>query len=221
DIEGIGEAVVDQLLEAGLVKDAADLYRLEAEPIAELERQGKKSAENLIRAIAESKKRDLSRLIAAVNIPLVGTRSAELLAEHFRTLARLMKASAEEMEEVEGVGPIVAESVVQFFKGKANRGLLKRLKAARVNTKSLTAPRRAAGTLSGKTVVVTGTLEGYTRAEAQALIKRRGGKATSSVSKKTDYVLAGANPGSKLAKAEKLGVPVIELAEFLRMIGQE
>ncbi|MHC4505001.1 MAG: NAD-dependent DNA ligase LigA [Planctomycetota bacterium] len=220
DIEGIGEAVVDQLLEAGLARDAGDLYKLKAAPIAQLERQGEKSAENLVRAIAESKKRDLSRLIAAVNIPLVGTRSAELLAEHFRTLAKLMKASAEEMEEVEGVGPIVAKSVVEFFKDKTNRGLLKRLKAAGVNTKALSAPPKRSGELAGRTVVVTGTLEGYTRAEAQALVKQHGGKATSSVSKKTDYVLAGANPGSKLAKAEKLGVQVIELAEFLRMIGQ-
>ncbi len=220
DIEGIGEAVVDQLLEAGLVKDAGDLYKLQAEPISELERQGKKSAENLVRAVAGSKKRDLSRLIAAVNIPLVGTRSAELLAEHFRTLDKLMKASAEEMEEVEGVGPVVGKSVVEFFKDKANRGLLKRLKAAGVNTKALSAPPKKGGELAGKTVVVTGTLEGYTRAEAQALVKQHGGKATSSVSKKTDYVLAGANPGSKLAKAEKLGVQVVDLAEFMRMIGK-
>ncbi|MHC5054239.1 MAG: NAD-dependent DNA ligase LigA [Planctomycetota bacterium] len=221
DIEGLGEAVVDQLLEAGLIADAAGLYSLKAEDIAGLERQGEKSAENLVKAVEDSKARDLSRLIAAVHVPHVGTRAAELLAEHFRDLDGLMSASADDIQEVEGVGPVIAESVVDFVGDATNRDLLERLAAAGVNTKSLSAPRKAGGALEGKTVVVTGTLEGMTREEAKALVKANGGKATSSVSKKTDLVLAGANPGSKLAKAEALGVRVVDLPEFLRMIGRE
>ncbi len=220
DIEGLGEAVVDQLLEAKLITDAADLYLLEAGAVAELDRQGEKSAENLVRALEDSKARDLSRLIAAVHVPHVGTRAAELLAEHFRDLAGLMSASAESIQEVEGIGPIIAESVVSFFTDEANRNLLARLEAAGVNMKSLSAPREVGGALDGMKVVVTGTLEGYSREEAKALVKEHGGKATSSVSKKTDLVLAGANPGSKLAKAEKLGVRVVGLAEFLRLVGR-
>jgi len=220
DIEGIGEAVVNQLLGAGLVKDAADLYTLRTEDIAKLKKEGQKWAENLTSAIAESRKRDLSRLIAAANIPLVGTRSAELLAEHFRTLGKLMSASAEEVQKVEGVGPDVAKSVVAFFRDEANHHLLVRLEAAGVNTKSLAAPKKAGRALSGKTIVVTGALEGYTRQEAQALIKEHGGRASSSVSKKTDFVLAGAKAGAKLAKAEKLGVRVVNLDQFMKMIGR-
>ncbi|MHC4252507.1 MAG: helix-hairpin-helix domain-containing protein [Planctomycetota bacterium] len=174
-----------------------------------------------MKAVEDSKARDLSRLIAAVHVPHVGTRAAELLAEHFRDLDGLTSASAEEVQEVEGLGPVIAESVVSFFGDEANRDLFARLKAAGVNTKSLTVPRKAGGALDGKTVVVTGTLDGMTREEAKALVKANGGKATGSVSKKTDLVLAGANPGSKLAKAESLGVRVVDLSEFLRMVGRE
>ena len=220
DIEGLGEAVVDQLLEAKLIADAADLYKLKAEDIAALERQGEKSAENLMNALEKSKSRDLSRLVAAVHVPLVGARAAELLSEHFRGLDKLMAASAEAIQEIEGLGPVIAESVVAFFADEGNRELLARLAAAGLNTRSLAAPRAAGGALEGKTVVVTGTLEGLTREEAKALVKEHGGKATGSVSKKTDLVLAGANPGSKLAKAEKLGVRVVDLAEFMRMLGR-
>jgi len=218
DIEGLGEAVVDQLLEAKLIDDAADLYRLKAADIATLERQGEKSAENLVDALARSKSRDLSRLVAAVHIPLVGARAAELLSEHFRDIDTVMAASAEDIQEIEGLGPVIAESVVAFFADEGNRELLARLAAAGVNTRSLAAHRTEGGALEGKTVVVTGTLEGLTREEAKALVKEHGGKATGSVSKKTGLVLAGANPGSKLAKAEKLGVRVVDLTEFMRMI---
>jgi len=220
DIEGLGEAVVDQLLEAKLINDASDIYKLKAEDIAALDRQGEKSAENLVDALAGSKSRDLSRLVAAVHIPLVGVRVAELLSEHFRDLDTLMAGSAEDIQEIEGLGPVIAESVVAFFADEGNRKLLARLAAAGLNTRSLAAPRSEGGALEGKTVVVTGTLEGLTREEAKALVKEHGGKATGSVSKKTDLVLAGANPGSKLAKAEKFGVRVIDLAEFKRMIGR-
>lgn len=220
DIEGLGEAVLDQLLAKGLVRDAADLYSLKASDIAELERQGPKSAENLVKAIEASKGRDLSRLVAAVHIEHVGTRVAELLAEHFGSLEKLMSATEEDIQEIEGLGPVIARSVVEFFRDERNRKLLARLKAAGVNTKSLKR-RKAAGALAGKTVVVTGTLEGFTRQQIEELIREEGGKPASSVSKKTDFVLAGDSPGSKLAKARELGVRVVDLDEFLRMIGKK
>jgi DNA ligase (NAD+) len=220
DIQGLGEAVVDQLLARGLVRDASDLYTLKAEDVAGLERQGAKSAENLIAAIAASKGRDLARLIAAVHIEHVGTRAAESLAGHFSTLEKLMAASADEIEEVEGIGPVVAASVADFFAQSANAELLRRLAAAGVNTSSRAPRRRESGPLVGKTVVVTGTLEGYTRNEIEALIRREGGKPSSSVSKKTGFVLAGEDAGSKLAKANKLGVEVLDLAAFERLLGR-
>lgn len=220
DIEGLGEAVVEQMLEAGLLRDAADIYKLSPEDIAGLERQGEKSAHNLTRAIEVSKGRDLSRLVAAVHIPHVGTRAAELLSEHFGDLNALRKAKAEQILEIEGMGPVIAESVVAFFKDRHNKSLMGRLVKAGVNTKSLTKPKRK-GALSGKTVVVTGTLEGHTRQEIEGLVKREGGKAAKSVSRKTDFVLAGENPGSKLAKAERLGVKVIGLDEFHGMIDKK
>jgi len=219
DIDGLGEAVLDQLLEKGLVRDAADLYSLRAEDIAALERQGPKSAENLVKAIAESKNRDLSRLLAAVHIEHVGTRVAELLAEHFGSLEKLAAASEEDIQEIEGLGPVIARSVVEFFRDRNNRELLRRLAEAGVNTKSLSR-RKARGALAGKTVVVTGTLEGFSRQEIEALIREEGGRAASSVSSRTDFVLAGESPGSKLAKARELGVKVVDLAEFLEMIGR-
>jgi DNA ligase (NAD+) len=219
DIEGLGEAVLDQLIEAGLVKDAADLYRLKAEDVEGLERQGKKSAENLMKAIEESKTRDLASLVAALNIPHVGTRAAELLSERFATLGALRGASVEDVEAVEGMGPAIAESVVRYFARPTNGRLLDRLVEAGVNTRSRAARRKKGGALEGKTVVVTGTLEGMSRDEAHALIKEHGGKPTSSVSKKTDFVLAGENPGSKLAKAKELDVRVVGLEEFMSLIG--
>jgi len=223
DIEGLGEAVLDHLLERGLVRDAADIYDLRAEDIEELERQGAKSAENLVRAIAASKERDLSRLIAAINIPHVGSRAAELLAGRFGTLSAVRKAKAEDIEEIEGLGPVIADSVVGYFADAANRKLIQRLVAAGVNTRSKAARPDAVrtGPLAGKTVVVTGTLEGLSRQEAEALVKKHGGRAASSVSAKTSFVLAGEKAGSKLAKARELGVPVIDLAEFRRMVGGE
>jgi DNA ligase (NAD+) len=220
DIQGMGEAVVDQLLETGLVRDAADLYSLEAEHVAKLDRQGQKSAENLVAAIAASKSRDLALLIAALNIEHVGVRVAELLSEHFGTLEALMAATVDALQEVEGMGPIVAQSVADYFAQAPHRALLEKLVAAGLNTASL-APRRAeGGALAGKAVVVTGTLEGYSRKDAETMVKQAGGKVSSSVSRKTAFVLAGDAPGSKLAKAEKLGVTVIGLDEFLKMIGR-
>jgi DNA ligase (NAD+) len=308
DIEGLGEAVVDQLLEARLITDAADLYALETGPVAELDRQGEKSAENLVKAILRSKENDLWRLVAALNIEGVGATLAKVLAQEFGSLEALMDASLEALRRVPGMKGadakrviadaiashlaenhealteawpeagkvrgdalamaivemginnvkrkrasvladhfgdlrrflsaelsdirqikgmkgtdkafVTAEAIRAFFDAPESVAFIRRLREAGLNTKSLAARPKAGGVLDGMKVVVTGTLEGYTREEAKALVREHGGKATSSVSKKTDLVLAGANPGSKLAKAEKLGVRVVDLAELLRFIGR-
>ncbi len=219
DIDHLGEAVVDQLIEKGLARDVADLYGLTREDIEALERQGEKSADNLIRAIETSRGRDLSRLTAALNIEHVGTRAAEILAGHFASLDELMSASEEDLTAVEGVGPIVAESIREFFSDRHNRDLVKRLKNSGVNTRSRARPAAANPNVAGKTFVVTGTLKEYKRSEIQSLIRSLGGKATGSVSKKTDYLVAGAEAGSKLAKAKKLGVRTITEEEFDSLLG--
>ena len=222
DIEGLGTALVDQLVEHGLVHDCADLYSLTAQALIPLERMAEKSAENLLRALEGSKGRELDRLLTGLAIPHVGTRAAEILTERFASLDELMAASAEALEEIDEIGPIMAEAIVAFFRNEQTRAIIEKLKAAGVNTQRLAEPPSAAASapLSGKTLVVTGTLERYSRKEIQDLIKRLGGKAASSVSKKTDYVLAGDSPGSKLAKAQQLGVPVLSEADFKKLIGE-
>ena len=218
DIDHLGEAVVDQLLERGLVRDVADLYRLKREDVEALERQGEKSADNLIRAIEASKDRDLSRLLAALNIEHVGTRVAEILAAQLRDLDGVISASAEKLTETEGVGPVVAESIHGFFGERGNRDLVKRLKKAGLNTRSRARAPETNPQVTGKTFVVTGTLRKYKRSEIERLIKSLGGKATKSVSRKTDYLLVGADPGSKLAKAKKLGVKTVSEEEFTALL---
>jgi DNA ligase (NAD+) len=219
DIEGLGDKLVDQLVDTGLVSDYADLYDLTAEKVAELERMGKKSSDNLVAAIAASKHRGLARLLNALSIRHVGQRVAAVLAEHFGSMEALQRASLDEIGEVMEIGPIIAHSVYDFVHSNVGQAAIDRLAAKGV---SMAAPRRAAAVadapLAGKTFVVTGTLANYSRDEIKAAIEHHGGRATSSVSKNTDYVLAGDDPGSKLEKAEKLGVPVIDEAEFKRMI---
>lgn len=226
DIEDLGEKLIDNLIAAGLVKDPADLYGLKKDELLKLERMGDKSATKVLAHIEDSKKRDLSRVLAALNIPTVGARTAELLAETFRALDALMEASQEKVEEVEGIGPIVARNIVGFFADERERDLIRRLVEAGVNTKSQTAEKRqaaveAGGAFAGKTFVLTGSLQKYTREEASRIIKDRGGKTASSVSKKTDYVLAGEKAGSKLAKAEKFGVKVLDEDAFEEMVKAE
>lgn len=217
DIEGLGEKLVDQLVSDGLVTSYGDLYRLTLDQLTSLERMGKKSSENLLAGIAASKDRALARLLNALSIRHVGARVAAVLAEHFGSMEKLRAATVEELTEVEEVGSIIAESVYKFLHSEYGRRVIDDLAAAGVK---MEAERRRAssGPLSGKTLVVTGTLSHYSREEIEDLIEKLGGKAASSVSKNTDFVVAGEKAGSKLDKAQKLGVRVITEAEFRKMI---
>ncbi len=216
DIEGLGIAVAELLINSGLISSAGDLYYLEAEKLEKLERMGRRSAENLIAAIERSKSNDLSRLIYALGIRQVGQKAAKVLAEHFGSLEALERATEEELTSIFDVGAVTASYVREWFKSQQSKHLLGLLKNAGVNTLSLT--ERVDSRFSGKTFVLTGALSGYTREEAGAVIEKYGGKTSSSVSKKTDYVLAGENAGSKLDKAQSLGVRIISESEFEDMI---
>jgi DNA ligase (NAD+) len=222
DIEGLGEQRVVQLVRAGLVDDPADLYRLEAATLAGLEGMGELSAANLVGAIEASKRQPLSRLLVALGIRHVGPTVARALAASFGSLDSLRVASAESLAAVEGVGPVIADSVVEFLANRANQAVLDRLVAAGVNTHQSgvgTTSSALAPTLAGRSVVVTGTLPGYTREEAEAAIAARGGKAPGSVSKATYAVVVGEAPGTaKLAKAEQLGIPLVDGADFDRLL---
>jgi DNA ligase (NAD+) len=220
NIDGLGEKLVDQLVEQGIVKDFADLYALKLDDLAALERMAEKSAQNLLDEIAASKKNELARLIYGLGIGFVGERTAQLLAEHFGSLEKIAHASSEELMEVNEIGPKVAASVADFFSEKANRRLIERLKEKGVRMKE---ERRApvSARLAGKSLVFTGTLEHHSREEAGQIVASHGGKVISSVSKKTDYVVAGADPGSKLAKAQSLGVAILDEAAFEKLIGKK
>jgi DNA ligase (NAD+) len=207
NIDGLGEALVSQLNERGLVKNVADLYKLTKDDLLQLERMGEKSAENVLAEIEASKKLPLERVIYGLGIRFVGERTAQFLAEHFGSLDAIMKASAEELEEVNEVGPRIAESIVEFFGDEHNRKLVSDLRKAGL---TFTGQRKEKGTkLAGKTFVLTGTLARHTRDEAKKMIEDAGGRVSGSVSKKTDYVVAGSDAGSKLDKARELGVNVI------------
>ena len=213
NIDGLGEKIVAQLLERKLLKDYADLYSLDLETIADLDRMAEKSAENLMREIEASKKASLPRLIYALGIDFVGERTAQLLAAHFGSLEKLAAAAHDELMEVNEVGPKVAEGVADFFSEPVNKKLIERLKCAGVNMKEdRQAPK---GTkFAGMTFVFTGTLVNRSREQAEALVMQQGGKAGSSVSKKTNYVVVGSDPGSKFGKAKSLGVPILDEAGF-------
>ena len=217
NVDGLGEKIVEQLLEKGLVRDFADLYKLDLETLANLERMGEKSARNLLDELAASKKNSLARVIYAIGIPFVGERTAQLLASHFGSMEKIADASAEELMEVGEVGPKIAEGVREFFSESANRKLIERLKHAGVNMKEeVQAPVSAK--FAGKTFVFTGTLANRTREEAEALVASHGGKAGGSVSKKTSYVVVGADPGSKFDKAKTLGVPILDEKQFEKLL---
>jgi len=219
DIEHLGEAVVDQLVERGMVKSVAGLYRLTVGDVAELERFAEKSAGNLITAIEASKGRGLARLLNALGIRLVGERVAHLLATRFGSLDALAAASTEELSHVHGVGEQIAESVTRFFADETNRRVLDELKAAGVDTTergALEGPKP----LAGKSLVLTGSLRSLTREAARDLVSRLGGRVTGSVSRKTDYVVAGEEPGSKADDARRLGVTVLDEAGFLALVGR-
>jgi DNA ligase (NAD+) len=212
DIDGLGEKIVQQLVEVGLVKDMGDLYRLTEGDLIPLERFAEKSAQNIVGAIQAGKEVPLWRLINALGIRFVGEATAQLLARHFQSLENLMIADQEELVHVEGVGEQVASSIREFFGNDRNQALIKKLQDNGVRGLPPEAPAPSA--LGGKTFVFTGGLATFSRDEAKALVAARGGKVTSSVSAKTDYVVAGADPGSKLAKARELGVTVLDEAEF-------
>jgi len=217
DIDGLGEALVTQLTERGMVKNIADLYRLTKDDLLTLERMGDKSAENVLGEIEESKKLPLERVIYGLGIRFVGERTAQFLAEHFGSLDAIMKAGAEELQEVNEVGPRIAESIAEFFSDEHNRKLVNDLRKAGL---TLTGQKKEKGTkLTGKTFVLTGTLERHSRDEAKKLIEDAGGRVSGSVSKKTDYVVAGSEAGSKLDKAKELGVAVIGEEEMERLVG--
>jgi DNA ligase (NAD+) len=216
DVEGLGEKIVDQLVERGLVRDLADLYHLDEATLVGLERMGKKSAENLLAQLERSKGTTLPRFLVALGIRQVGEATATALAQHFGTLAALMAASQEDLTAVRDVGPEVAAAIHAFFAEKQNRKVIERLLAAGVEPAEV---RAAHGPLSGKKFVLTGGLESMTRPEAQRRIEALGGRVVASVSKETDYVVVGDDAGSKLAKAEKLGIARLDEASFRKLVG--
>ncbi|MFB0564659.1 MAG: NAD-dependent DNA ligase LigA [Candidatus Aminicenantaceae bacterium] len=221
NIEGLGEALVDQLLESKLIQKIPDLYSLKHEDLVNLERMGPKSSQNLLEEIEKTKQRNLDRLIYSLGIRYVGERTAQALATTFKKLEVLSKASLGELTQIEDVGPKVAESVVFFFKQPENIELIDKLKQAGLNFSYKEEVRGELMPLSGQIFVITGKLESVTREEATELIEKLGGKVTSSVSSKTTYVVAGGSPGSKLTKAQQLGIQTLEEIELLKLIGKE
>jgi DNA ligase (NAD+) len=217
NIDGLGDKIVDQLVEKKLVKDFADLYSLKLDEVADLERMAEKSAQNLLDEIAASKKNSLARLIYALGIRFVGERTAQLLAAHFGSMDKLAHAGEEELTNVTEVGPKVAEGILEFFSESANHKLIEHLRAAGVNMKEERAAPKSAK-FAGMTFVFTGTLAKRSREEAEALVAAHGGKAGSSVSKKTSYVVVGADPGSKFDKAKSLKVPTLDETQFEKLL---
>ncbi|HVE12324.1 MAG TPA: NAD-dependent DNA ligase LigA, partial [Elusimicrobiota bacterium] len=221
DVEGLGEAAVDQLVDGGRVKDAADLFALTQDDLLGLELFAEKKAQNLLAQLEKAKTRPLSRLLLALGIRQVGEKTARDLAGHFRTLDALERASEDELTMVPEIGPVVAKSVRAFFDSPAVAALLKRLKKAGLRTDE-PAPAAPAGALplSGKTFVFTGELEAMPRADAEERVRALGAKAVGSVSKKTSFVVVGREPGSKAEKARELGVTTLDEASFLRLLAE-
>jgi len=218
DIEHLGVALIEQLVDTGLVNNFADLYKLQKSQLIELERMAEKSADNVIKAIEKSKTRPLWRLIAALGIRHIGGQSAQILAERFGSLDAIVKADMETLEAIDQIGPTMAESVYEYFRKPNNKAVIDELLAAGVKPKQ---PRvKRSDKLMGKTIVITGTLDNFSRQQAEQAIRQAGGKASSSVSKKTDFVLAGREAGNKLDKAKKLGIKVISEDQFLEMLGK-
>lgn len=218
NIDGLGPAILKMLVEKDFVHDEADLYFLNREDLIDLERMGEKSVDNLFQAIENSKNNDLSLLIFALGIRNVGKKGAELLCEAYPTIDRIMEASCEEITEIDGIGQVMAENITEYFSRERSKELIARLREAGVN---MTHESKISGNLlSNLTFVITGTLNGFTRNEAKDIIEKNGGKVSGSVSKKTSYLLAGEAGGSKLKKAENLGVPILSETDFLKMINQ-
>jgi DNA ligase (NAD+) len=222
DIEGLGEVLVDQLVDKGLVRSIPDLYRLTLDQLIELERMGKKSAQNLLDGIAASKGRGLAKVLTGLGIRLVGDHVAEVLARKFDSIDKLTAASEEQLAQTAEIGPERAASIRKYLQSEIGRKTVQELceLGVKLTEDTRRAPAADGADLSGKTFVVTGTLKHYGRDEIEGLIKSLGGKATGSVSKKTDYVVAGENAGSKLDKARELGVKVLTEREFEKLVGR-
>ncbi|MGI6596275.1 MAG: NAD-dependent DNA ligase LigA [bacterium] len=221
DIDGLGPAIIDQLLENGLVRNVADLYDLSESDLIQLPRMGTKSAANLIAAIAKSKNRSLDRVLFALGIRYVGATAAKTLAEHFDDMWALLAAKREELLTVAGIGDKVATSIQDFFREERNLSTVKRLAEAGVNMARVRPRAAASGNLAGKTFVLTGTLGSLNRSQAQTAIEERGGKVTGSVSRQTDFVVVGENPGSKLERAQALGINLLTEEEFLQLLAEQ
>ncbi len=217
NIDGLGESIIGQLLDRKLIENIADIYTLQFEDIASLKKNGQKFAQNLVDSINKSKENDLHRLITALGIRHVGVKASKILAKKYKNIDNLMEATAEELSEINDIGPIVANSIREFFLQDQTKDLIEKLKQAGVNLESLEEDIQD-DRFAGKTFVLTGSLEKYTRGEAANLIEKFGGKTSSSVSKKTDYVLAGEEAGSKLTKAQNLGVTILTEAEFEELV---
>ncbi len=220
DIDGLGEKQAYVFLEKGVIADVADIYDISEEQLIELDRFGETSAQNLVAAIEASRQRPFKRVLYALGLPGVGYVTAEALADHFGSIDALHEADPEQIEEVEGVGPIMAEQIAENLADDPTWALVERLKGKGLKLEADASERRASGgPLEGKTVVLTGTLPELTREEAAALVKAAGGKVTNSVSKKTDYLIAGDNPGSKLAKAEKFETEILDEEGLKALVG--
>lgn len=219
DIEGLGPAVLEQLVGEGLIQSPADIYRLKAEDVAALERKGEKSANNLMAAVEKSKQNELYRLVFALGIRNIGLKAAKLICENFLTIDDIMNAKAEDFEQIEGFGGVMAKSLADYFALDGTRDLIRQFKELGLAMKP-SAQRQKGGVFEGKTFVLTGTLPTMTRSEASKLIEQNGGKTSSSVSKKTSYVLAGEEAGSKLTKAQTLGITILTEDEFLAMLNE-
>jgi len=217
DIDGLGEAIIGELIERKLISNIADIYKLTIDDVASLKKNGKKFAQNLINAIEESKKRDLYRLINSLGIRHVGVKLAKTLARYFKDMDKLIVATYEELRMIEDVGEITANTIYEFFRQDQTIDLINKLKQANVNMKA-EIQENEDEKFAGKTFVLTGSLEHYSREEASEIIEKMGGKTSSSVSKKTDYVLAGEDAGSKLKKAQELGITIISEEEFITML---
>ncbi len=220
DIDGLGPAILEKLLDEGLIQSVADLYTLKKEDISGLDKMGEKSAENLISAIEKSKENDLYRLLFALGIQLNGLKSSKTIASHFKTMDAIMDATVSDLTVIPDIGEKTAQNIVDYFKNTENRALVAKLKEAGINQNALATTIEADGALVGKKIVITGKFDDFSRDEIVELIEKNGGSAVGSVSAKTDYVVAGENAGSKLTKAQSLGISVISLDEFMNMINQ-
>jgi len=222
DIEGLGPAIIDQLVEKGLIKNISDLYFLKRDNLISLERMAEKSADNLLAAVEKSKEKSLDNLVYGLGIRYVGVHTSEVITRYYPILNKFREADLEELIEINEIGPKIAESIVFFFKEKENLDIIEKLRRAGLNFGKEEEKRekgKEVQILTGKQFVLTGTLKTFTRSQATEIISRLGGRVTGSVSKRTDYVVAGEDPGSKYQKAQKIGVPIINEEEFKKIAG--